>query len=311
MGHIVLKDKKVLVTGGCGFLGSHLVKRLLQEKAQVSVIDLKEGDHEEVTYYKVPLNAVNQLRDIIADVAPEVIFHLAADLNRRRDFNLAPELLDTNLRGTVHLLNALKSISYERFVFVSTSEVYGGNHLKAPFKETDPVHPASPYSLSKYAAEVALRTYSEMEQKPFTILRLFNFFGPGLADHFFMSQLISALRRAAPFDMTGGEQKRDFLFVDDVIEALIAALGAPAKNDLFNVCSGQGHELKTMALTLRELLQSSSVINFGALPYRPNEIWNMVGDRQKIKAVLNWEPKYSLREGLQHLLEDLPAQPNL
>ncbi len=212
-------------------------------------------------------------------------------------------MIETNLTGTINLLNALKLVPYESFILISTSEVYGGEIVKTPFREEDSFVPASPYSLSKYCAEVALKTYSEIYSKPFTILRLFNFFGKNMPKSFFIPQLLEKLLNNEDFDMTEGKQKRDFIYLNDVLEAMILANSPKAYNNVFNVCSGNGKSIKELALEIKGHFKSESNINFGAIPYRENEVWDMTGDCGKIKDRLGWQPKFSFIQGLQELIK--------
>jgi nucleoside-diphosphate-sugar epimerase len=300
MDPIIFRNKKVLITGGQGFLGSHLVKALLEQQAKVYVLDIAAVSNQaDVQYYQINLLDYTTLKNCMASIKPDIIYHLAASLNRTRDFTEAHALLNTNLNGTVNLLNVLRDVPYQKLIYVSTSEVYGGNNIKSPFKEDGSFIPASPYALSKYCAEVAIQTFSEIYLKNYTILRLFNFYGPGLPNHFFISQLIEKLKTHADFDMTKGEQKRDFLYIKDVISALLLAQSSKANQSVFNVCSGQGACIKDIALEIKNILNSASHINFGALNYRENEVWNMIGDYRKIKEALGWQPNYSLKDGMR------------
>lgn len=298
-----IKGKKILVTGGSGFLGKHLIHELINAGAEVAVIDIRKGQYTGVQYHQIDLNDIDALNKCLKTIQPEIIYHLAASLNRSRDFRITNELLNINLNGTVNLLNAIKNVSYDKLIYVSTSEVYGSKTLKAPFKEEAQFIPASPYALSKYCAEVAIQTFSEIYDKNYSILRLFNFFGKKLPMHFFLSQLIASLKSHKDFDMTEGEQLRDFLYIDDVIKALLLVKDKKSNQQVFNVCSGRGQSIKDIALTLKSVLKSKSKINFGALPYRDNEVWNMVGDNTKIKDALGWEAYYSFDEGIRKFLK--------
>jgi len=228
---------------------------------------------------------------------------LAASLNRERNFDRFDETNSINFGGTYNLLLALKEVHYEHFIFTSTSEVYGEN--RAPFVEYQIPDPASPYSLTKLFAENLINTFSKTYNRKFSILRIFNFFGKKMSPGFFIPQMIDAFSRNAPFDMTKGEQKRDFLFIDDVIDAMVLTARTAGNNQLYNVCSGKAVSLKELALEIKNVLGSKSVINFGALPYRPNEVWNMVGDNTKIREQLGFSPKYDVRTGIKAVISDL------
>ena len=301
-----LKDKKILVTGGCGYVGNLLVSKLNELNAKISVFDIisQNEKFENVVYYKVNLLNFELLNKLIKQINPQIIFHLAASLNRKRDYNIIDNILDANLKGTNNLLRALKNIDYRSFIFTSTSEVYG-KQIKVPFTEDMTVKPTSPYSLSKAAAELSIQTFSNIYHKPYTILRLFNIYGPNLPESFFIPQLVNALKENKNFDMTMGEQKRDFVFIDDIINALInVAKNSNANNQIFNVCSGKSTSLKDIALKIQKMIPSKAKINFGSIPYRKNETWDMVGDNTKIKETLFFDNKINLSEGLKRLIYD-------
>lgn len=291
MDKINLKGKRILVTGGNGYLGRNLIKKLLSQGALVSSLDIQKNSvNEGIVYYQVDIREEKALLKVISHINPQLIYHLAAIIDRVRDFSKVNAILEVNLKGTINILNSLKNINYENFIFTSTSEVYGGKKIKAPFKEADVFIPASPYSLSKYNAEMAIKTFSELYNKNYTILRLFNFYGEDMPKSFFLPQLIEKLKNDEDFDMTFGEQKRDFLHVTDILKAMILAIDIEAYNELFNVCSGNGKTIKEIALDLKQLLKSKSDINFGKLPYRNNEVWEMIGDCSKLKQRLNFSP---------------------
>ncbi|HBE39813.1 MAG TPA: hypothetical protein DDW27_01140 [Bacteroidales bacterium] len=295
-----LKDKRILITGGEGYLGSHLSETLEIMGARVHIVDLMATNNQ--NKYKIDITDKNSLGKIVQKVNPRIIFHLAALLNRERSFENHDHIMNVNYYGTINLLKALQEIEYENFIFASTSEVYGNN--PAPFTEYQVPDPCSPYSLSKIFGEQAIRTYSNLYKKNFTILRLFNFIGSNMPDGFFVPQLIHALQHNIPFNMTGGEQIRDYLYIDDVVSAFIlAATNAKSLKEVFNVCSGAGVTLKELAGKLKIKFTGDNLINYGALPYRENEIWNMMGDNNKIKQFLGFQPVYRLEEAIELLTQ--------
>ena len=289
-----LKGTRVMVTGGGGYLGKNLISQLVRNGCtDVHSIDLENPEEltPNITFHQANLLDASLLSEIVMDINPVLVFHLAANLNRSRDFSNVKQLMDVNFTGTVNLLTALENIPYNNLVFTSTSEVYGGKAITPPFKETDDFVPASPYSMSKFCAEVAIRTYSEIYDKRYTILRIFNFLGSDMPSSFFPSQLKERLKHNEDFPMTLGEQVRDYLYLSDVIEALILAGTAEKSNQVYNVCSGNGISIRELAEKARIIMGSNSNIQFGAIPYRNNEVWNMVGDNSKIKTYLGWKPK--------------------
>jgi nucleoside-diphosphate-sugar epimerase len=301
MDKVNLKNKRILVTGGYGYLGKKLIIELLSREAIVYAIDIIDEEKTIDNFYYKKIDLLNQkeLNAFIKFSKPNIVYHLAATLNRSRDFSQANSIFDVNLKGTLNLLNSLKEFDYENFIFTSTSEVYGGELAKAPFKEHTNLVPASPYSLSKYCAEMSLKTFSNIYNKKFTILRLFNFYSSDMSKNFFLPSLIDKLKRNEDFDMTHGEQIRDYIHIKDIISALIISASKNATNEVFNVCGGVGKSIKEIALEIKEHLNSASKINFGAIPYRENEVWNMTGDYQRIKEALNWSPKFELTEDIR------------
>lgn len=286
-----LKGKRILVTGGNGYLGSFLVKALTALDADVYVIDREKQDKK--NYFSVDITQKEALQEVVDQIQPQVVFHLAALLNRERSFEMHDQVMRVNYQGTMNLLFTLKDIDYENFIFTSTSEVYGDN--QAPFQEDLYPDPASSYSMSKLYAEVGIQTFSKTYNKNYTIFRVFNFVGPNMPQSFFIPQMLQALRTGKTFQMTKGEQKRDFLYIHDVVSALLLAINNPqAYKEVFNICSGNSIQLRELVETCKEILFSQSYIDFGSIPYRENEIWDMSGNNEKIKTKLRFKPKYDL-----------------
>jgi UDP-glucose 4-epimerase len=247
--------------------------------------------------YLVDITNREKVVEAIDKIKPDIIYHLAASLNRVQDFNHFDKVNAINHQGTYNLLWALKELPYQNFIFTSTSEIYGDN--SPPFHEQQIPNPISPYSLTKLYGEHLIQTFSHIHSKNYTILRLFNFYGKDMPPNFFIPQLIKALKNNKEFEMTEGEQKRDFLYIDDVIEALLLS----AKNDdgyreIMNVCNGNAVTIKQLAEETKNKLNSDCKIKFGAIPYRNKEVWNMVGDNRKIKEKLGFEPKFDLEKGI-------------
>jgi UDP-glucose 4-epimerase len=293
-----MKDKRILVTGGNGYLGRNLVEKLQQLQAEVFVMDIY-GTADAHTFI-LDITDAKAVKEMIEKIKPQIIFHLAASLDRNRNFDNYDTIYAINTKGTFNLLDSLKDIDYENFIFTSTSEVYGDN--TPPFKETQIPQPASPYSLTKVYTENLIETFSKTYQKKYTILRLFNFFGKNMSPKFFIPQMIETLRDNQKFEMTKGAQKRDFLYLEDVVQALILSAQKSAQNEIFNVCSAEAVSLKDLVLEVKNSLNSQSEIVFGALPYRDNEVWNMLGDNTKITSQLGFKPKFNLKTGIRQII---------
>lgn len=303
------KGKRILITGGGGYLGSKLAEALVRSDSQIALLDIS-FNHLSDTLSKNNNTIVKHLADITdksavesicREVNPDYIFHFSAMLNRERDFNLYPMLYNVNVLGTLNLLVALNQVNYKGFYFSSSSEVYGNN--KSPFQENQIPSPTSPYSLSKLMAENLIKTYAKLHYKPNTILRIFNFFGSDMPENFFISQLIATLNRDEFFEMTGGEQIRDFLHIDELLVAIIAiSRSGKSDGEVINICSGKGIMLKDLAFEISRLLKKEHLLNIGALPYRNNEIWEMIGDNEKLRKIINGFKVISIQKGLKKII---------
>ncbi|MFZ4543840.1 MAG: NAD-dependent epimerase/dehydratase family protein [Saprospiraceae bacterium] len=294
-----LMNKRTLVIGGHGYLGSHLIPVLQSQGADVYLMSRKISVNEKE--YCADITDFESVQAIVHEIQPEIIFHLAANISRNRDFSIFDQMMQVNAFGTLNILRALDNKRSVQLIFTSSSEIYGNN--ESPFHENQLPKPVSPYSLSKYTAEQIIQTYATLHAIPFTILRVFNFFGRNMSEDFFIPQMVNSLLRGEDFLMTKGEQTRDFLFVDDVVDALIlAAVRKEAHNEIFNVCSGVGTQLAELASKINYNLDTKARIITGALPYRENEVWEMIGSNNKIKQMLGFEPKITITEGIQRLI---------
>lgn len=298
MGKIDLKDKKILVVGGNGYLGSFLVKALKKSQADVVIIsrNCKQSDSQ----FKVDITNFDETKRIIQQINPEIVYHLAANISRNRDFAIFEEMTSVNVLGTLNILKSLEGID-AHFIFTSSSEIYGNN--KSPFHESQIPKPVSPYSLSKVNAEMLIQTYCNNHNKKFTNLRVFNFYGENMPEEFFIPQMIQSLKREEDFLMTKGEQVRDFLYVTDVVDAMIlVAKNTNSYGETLNICSGKGTKLSQLAKAVNSSMHTKAKIVLGAIPYRKNEVWEMIGDNSKIKKITGFKPKTTIEKGIETVI---------
>ena len=283
-------NNRILITGGGGYLGSKLSEKLVGSNALIFLVDKNFNNqsiglsqlHNNVKLVHLDLTQKDLVAGVITDINPDYIFHFAALLNRERNFAFYPNLYEVNVGGTFNLLEALRDIPYLGLYYSSSSEVYGIKN-PAPFHEEQIPAPASPYSLSKVMAEQLIKTYSDIHQKPFTILRIFNFYGAGMPENFFINQLIATLKSNKQFDMTGGEQIRDFIYIEDLLNAIIGiSKSEPCRGEIINICSGKGIKLKEIATEIAQQMGKIHLLKIGVLPYRVNEVWEMVGNSSKL-----------------------------
>ncbi len=300
-----MNARQVLVTGGSGFIGSHLVRRLLGLGCRVGVMVrygnvMKNERLREVWDRLEVIEADLRNRGALAAVhafRPQVVFHLAAYNHVGESFRQVEECFDVNAKGTANLLDTCSGLA-DRVVYTSSSEVYGPSEV--PFVETTCPMPISPYAITKYAGELYCSLQQRLGGKPaVVIVRPFNAFGPSQSTKAIIPELIVNCLKGLPIRTTLGEQTREFNYVENVVDGLILAAQSPQLIvGPINLATGKEVSIKELVEMIAQLTGSWSPLEIGALPYRPTEIWRMFADGTMAREVLGWTPKISLEEGL-------------
>ncbi|MBF0612189.1 MAG: NAD-dependent epimerase/dehydratase family protein [Magnetococcales bacterium] len=308
---IDLAQKRILVTGGSGFIASHLCRRLVKMGSEVAILTKYHSIIDNVRVVdiwnqlrvvEVDLRNLDSTRRIL-DFKPEIIFHLAAYNHVGDSFIHPSEAIDCNLKATVNLINVLEETPYQRFIYISTSEIYGSQKT-CPFEEEMTPNPISPYAIGKYGGELYTKMMMEQRGRPMTILRPFNAFGPYQSLRAVIPEIMVTCLRHQPIRATRGVQTREFNFVTNLVDGMIlAASKEEALGKIINLGCGEEIAIRTLIETIHELTNSQSTLNFGALPDRPTEIWRMAAANQRAKEILGWTPAVSFREGLQLTLD--------
>lgn len=303
-----LEEVNVLVTGATGFIGSHLIKRLVEEGAKVHILSrneeqlhrnliLKDLDSE-LKLCKADLCDYASIKTCMDNVEPEKVFHLGAFVDLTRDFQTANECLRTNTQGTLNMLNAMSTINCSSFIQLGTYEVYGFNSV--PFMEEQPVDPLSPYSISKVCSEFFCKFANMIYNVPTVLLRLSNVYGPNQKSERLIPYVIKGAIKNREIKLTEGTQTRDYLYVEDAIEAIIkSALTKEAISEVINICSGKEYNVRGVVQRLLDLMGCSIIPLYGELEHRAYEPGRWYCDIKKAKELLGWEPRYSLDEGLK------------
>lgn len=274
---------RVFVTGAGGFLGRALCRRLQAEGASVTRLEHDLRQRELVC-------------KAVRDSQAEVVYHLAACIKRTPD--ALTELQEVNVQGTLGLLNAC--LETRPFVVAAgTSDEYGNG--QAPFEEHHPLKPLTPYAASKATASLWLPTYTELGL-PLCVARLFLLYGPGQGPGFFLPQLLEAQRTGVPLRMTGGEQTRDFVWVEDAVEALLRLGRNRPAGRAFNICTGTDHSLREVVRALERVTGRPVPVELGAIPYRPGEIFRIAGSPARLEEAVGYRPSTSLEEGLRQIV---------
>jgi UDP-glucose 4-epimerase len=301
-----LRQTRVLVTGGSGFIGSHLVKRLLAEESDVAVT-VRYGNvvkcerlrwcWDRVRVIEADLRNRGAL-EVVRAFQPEIVLHLAAYNHVGQSFQQVEECFDVNAKGTANLVDLCGET--RRLVYVSTSEVYG-HQANVPFSEQMEPQPLSPYAITKYAGELYCRMKQRMEANGrFVLIRPFNAYGPYQSSKAIIPELILNGLRNVPIECTPGEQTREFNFVEDLVDGLVraATLDRPIEGPI-NLATGHEVAIRDLVRLIAGLTETKVEPRIGALPYRPTEIWRMRGDNTRARDLLGWEPRTSLENGLR------------
>ena len=312
-----LKNKKFLVTGGAGFIGSHTVDALIKRGAEVAIIDnlitgRKEnlpariatqsvaGGNPEANFYN--LNIANpKVEKVFQKEKPEFIYHFAFNVLVPK--SVGNPLMDMDsIAGAINIFQNAKKYGVRKIIFSSSGFLYG-NTENLPAKETEPVIPVSPYIVSKRAVENYLEFYKTVFNLAYVILRYSAVYGPRQRTGA-MADYIRKLAADKQAEMYGdGEKTRDYIYIEDVIRANLLALEVPPdfSNPVFNIGTGIETTLNDLYKKIAEILSKEA--NPIYLPDRPGEQYRYSINYSKAKKELGWEPKIDLEEGLKRRIE--------
>lgn len=308
--HSDLTGKTVCLTGATGFIGSHLLKRLVKEGCNLHISIRKNSSlwrieefKNKFVSHKINLTDFEAVRLLIKQIKPDIIFHLAAygvDY-RQQDIHQA---LDANINASVGLFEAFLENKVPRFIHTGSCFEYG--QKKKPISELDLLDPTSVYGATKASSVHLLSSMAKgMQSGKLVILRPFGVFGEYEGLHRFVPQVIDKLKCGHVVQMTLGEQIRDYIYIDDLIDAYILAAVVPLENkmEIINIGSGKGIAMKDLALMISKQIDvSNDLLQFGAVPYRPDEMMYLVANIDKAKSLLGWEPKVTIEKGLEHTI---------
>ena len=308
----MIKTRRILVTGGAGFVGSHLVDKLVVQGHSVTVIDdLSSGKlyrvNKDVTFHHTSITSPT-IPGIIRQDKPEVIFHHAASASVAK--SVRDPLFDasTNINGTLRIIDAAKDIGVDMLVFASTGGAIYGEPKELPCAEDHSKNPLSPYGVSKLAGEKYLHLYNHMYDLKFTCLRYGNVYGPH-QDPVGESGVIAIFSRVMldgqqPKIHGSGDQEKDYVFIDDVVDANIIAMESGI-GGTYNIGSGIGTSVNKIFEGLAHILEYRWTPIHG--PERSGDVSKIILDISRAREILGWIPKVSLDDGLSRTIDYLRA----
>lgn len=315
---VSLSSKKVLVTGGAGFIGSTLVRELLQNNAEVIVLDnLFSGDlknlqeiFDKIKFIKADILNKN-LDSIISKNEVNYVFNLAAEPYIPDCYERPTKFFEVNANGTLNILMAAKKSGVERIVQYSTSEVYG-SAKRTPMDENHPTLPLSTYAVSKLAADRLCFTLHHEQKIPVVIMRQFNVYGERETQPYVIPEIISQLSRSNKLFLGNISAVRDFTYVKDAARAAISLIKEKkAEGQTFNVGTGKAYSIKSIAEKIGTIMGHKKIEIFVDKDrLRPLDVQKLVCNFSKIKKFTSWLPQTSIIDGLAATVKDFQNNGN-
>ncbi len=298
------KYKTALVTGGAGFIGSHIVDALVKKNMKVFVVDdLSSGRQSNVSAkaeFKKCSIASPEMVAYLKEIKPDVIFHCAAQVNLRNSLIDPPSDAHTNIMGTINIVHTAASIGVKKVIYSSTGGALYPETAKLPATEEVPAEPSSPYGISKRSAEMYIHYEHQVHGMPYVTLRYANVYGPrqnAKGEAGVISIFAENMVKGNPVSIFGsGKQTRDYVYVDDVVRANMLAMTSSVVGT-FNIGTSKETSVNTLFKKLKSLTNYPLQANY--LAVIPGEMMRSCLNAKKAKKALGWEPKTKLDEGLK------------
>ena len=310
-------NMKILVTGAAGFIGSHLCERLLTDGAEVVGLDnfdefyspaIKRSniaeclEHKSFTLIEGDIRDVECVAGVLSRSDINTIVHLAARAGVRPSIEQPLLYQDVNINGTMVLLEAAKEYGIRKFIFASSSSVYG-NNKKVPFAETDNVdYPISPYAATKKAGELICHTYHHLYDMDIMCLRFFTVYGPRQRPDLAIHKFARLIEADKPIPVFGdGSMRRDFTYIDDIIQGVMGAIEHCEGYEIYNLGESRPVRLDELIGEIEKALGKKAIIN--RQPVQPGDVIQTYADVAKAKAKLGYNPQTDIAEGLRIFVE--------
>ena len=311
-----LVGKNVLVTGAGGFIGSHLTEELVKAGAKVRVFvkyksdgsigkleELPDEVIEKIEIVRGDLKNSESVRKAVKDM--EILFHLCALISIPYSYADPTDYVETNIIGTLNILNAAREYGIKKTIITSTSETYGTARY-VPIDEEHPINTQSPYSATKASADRIAESFFKSYNLPLVIIRPFNTYGPRQSQRAIISSIISQALSSNNVKIGSLTPKRDFTYVKDIVQGFIKS--AESENcfgEIINLCSNKTISMEDILKKIEKIINKKIIINQEEERIRPekSEVFLLQGNNEKAKRLLGWEPKTGLEEGLKETLE--------
>lgn len=291
--------KRMLVVGGSGFIGQHVIDRAVSEGYNVTCLGLTAHNGINklpgVNYVQANLEEAESIRNL-ANNKFEYIVNLSGYINHTLFNDGGRSVINTHFNGLLNLLEFIDRKTVKRFIQIGSSDEYG--FADAPQREELRECPISPYSLSKVAATHFLQMLYRTEDFPATIIRLFLTYGPGQKNNRFLPQIILGCLNDNIFPVSAGDQLRDFCFIKDTVDAIFKVILIPeSKGEVINIASGKPLSIRQLIEMVRKNIGKGTP-KFGEIPYRSGENMRLYADIKKANDQLGWKPQVSIEDGL-------------
>ncbi len=295
------ENKRVLVTGASGFIGSHVVARLVQLGAQVRAFAHYNSRNDWGLLELLPKETLEH----IAVAGCQVVFHLGALIAIPYSYQAPQQFIDTNVKGTLNILQACLEHHVDKVVHTSTSETYG-SALYTPIDEAHPLHAQSPYAASKIAADKLAESFYCSFDLPVATIRPFNTYGPCQSARAVIPTIISQALSENIIKLGSLTPVRDLTFIEDTVEGFLrVAESGKSIGNVFNVGTGYGVTISELVEIILKLIGVDRPVVADTKRFRPvkSEVNVLICDNRKAREILEWRPQYTLEQGLQHTIE--------